>query len=68
MGATVRNAGSYIERLKLNAEKEELARSVMGKMSVEQLSDFMSFYHMMAQICSETLERKLNGIVNDPDS
>jgi hypothetical protein len=65
MGATVRNAGSYIERLKLNGEKEKLARSVMGKMSVEQLSDMMSFYHMMGQICSEVLERKLNGIVND---
>jgi len=61
----VRNAGSYIERLKLNGEKEKLARSVMGKMSVEQLSDMMSFYHMMGQICSEVLERKLNGIVND---
>lgn len=65
MGATVRNAGSYIEKLKLNGEKEKLARSVMGKMSVEQLSDLMSFYHMMGQICSEVLERKLNGIVND---
>jgi hypothetical protein len=65
MGATVRNADSYIERLKLNGEKEKLARSVMGKMSVEQLSDMMSFYHMMGQICSEVLERKLNGIVND---
>jgi len=45
MGATVRNAGSYIERLKFNEEKEKLARSVMGKMTVEQLSDLMSFYH-----------------------
>ncbi|KAB1211237.1 Protein NtpR [Morella rubra] len=49
-------------------ERRVSKESVMGKMSVEQLSDFMSFYHMMAQICSETLERKLNGIVNDPDS
>lgn len=65
MGATVRNGGSYIERLKLNGEKEKMARSVMGKMSVEQLSDMMSFYHMMGQICSEVLERKLNDIVND---
>ncbi|KAF5457478.1 hypothetical protein F2P56_021578 [Juglans regia] len=65
MGATVRNAGSYIERLKLNAEKERLARLVMGKMTVEQLSDLMSFYHMLGQICSEVLEKKLSGIVND---
>ncbi|ONI17227.1 hypothetical protein PRUPE_3G147100 [Prunus persica] len=67
MGATVRNAGSYIERLKLNEERERLARNVMGKMSVEQLSDLLAFYHMMGQICSEVLERKLNGIVNDID-
>lgn len=65
MGATVRNGGSYIERLKLNEERERVAKNVMGKMSVEQLSDLMSFYHMMGQICSEVLERKLNGIVNE---
>lgn len=65
MGATVRNASSYMERLKLNEERERLARSVMGKMSAEQLSDLMSFYHMMGQICSEVLEKKLHGIVND---
>ena len=65
MGATVRNGGSYIEKLKLNEERERLARNVIGKMSVEQLSDLMSFYHMMGQICSEVLERKLNGIVHD---
>ncbi|KAL0395917.1 UNVERIFIED_CONTAM: putative glutamine amidotransferase GAT1 [Sesamum calycinum] len=65
MGATVRNASSYLERLKLNEEKEQLARKVMGKMPVEQLSDLMSFYHMMGQICSEVLERKLHGIVSE---
>ncbi|KAK3426314.1 putative glutamine amidotransferase GAT1_2.1 [Eucalyptus grandis] len=65
MGATVRNAGSYIERLKLNEEREKMARNVIGKMSVEQLSDLISFYRMMEQICSEVLERKLQGIVND---
>lgn len=61
----MRNGGSYIEKLKLNEERERLARNVIGKMSVEQLSDLMSFYHMMGQICSEVLERKLNGIVHD---
>ncbi|GFZ18927.1 class I glutamine amidotransferase-like superfamily protein [Actinidia rufa] len=65
MGATVRNASSYLNRLKLNEERESLARKVMGKMSVEQISDLMSFYHMMGQICSEMLERKLHGIVNE---
>lgn len=65
MGATVRNAGSYKQRLKLNEERERLARDVMGKMSVEQLSDLLAFYHMMGKICSEVVERKLNGIVND---
>ena len=35
MGATVRNAGSYIERLRMNEEREDLAKNVMGKMSVE---------------------------------
>lgn len=65
MGATVRNAGSYIGRLKLNEEREKMARIAIGKMSVEQLSDLISFYKMMEQICSEVLERKLQGIVND---
>ena len=65
MGATVRNSSSIFERLKLNEDRERLARSVMGKMSVEQLSDLMSFYHMMGQICSEVLERNLHGIVNE---
>ncbi|PIN01875.1 Gamma-glutamyl-gamma-aminobutyrate hydrolase [Handroanthus impetiginosus] len=65
MGATVRNASSFLEKLQLNEEKEKLARNIMGKMSVEQLSDLMSFYHMMGQICSEVLERKLQGIVNE---
>lgn len=65
MGATVRNSSSYIKKLKLNEEREKLARNVMGKMSVEQLSDLMSFYHMMGQICSEVLERKLHDLVNE---
>ncbi|KAG6742011.1 hypothetical protein POTOM_055293 [Populus tomentosa] len=64
MGATVRNAGSYIERLRMNEEREDLAKNVMGKMSAEQLSDLLSFYHMMGHIFSEVLDRKLNGIVH----
>ncbi|KAF8399075.1 hypothetical protein HHK36_014941 [Tetracentron sinense] len=65
MGATVRNASSYIGKLKKNEEREMIARKVMGKMSVEQLSDLMSFYHMMGQICSEVLDRKLHDIVTE---
>ncbi|KAK8636767.1 hypothetical protein V6N13_124505 [Hibiscus sabdariffa] len=61
MGATVRNGSHYLEKLKLNQGRERLARNVIGKMSVEQLSQLMSFYHMMGQICSDVLERKLNG-------
>ncbi|XP_059670733.1 LEAF RUST 10 DISEASE-RESISTANCE LOCUS RECEPTOR-LIKE PROTEIN KINASE-like 2.7 [Cornus florida] len=53
MGATVRNASSYLDRLELNGERERLARNMMGKMSVEQLSDLTSFYHMMGRVCSE---------------
>ncbi|KAL1318953.1 hypothetical protein HN51_071238 [Arachis hypogaea] len=63
MGATVRNAGSYVERLKLNEEREKMARNVMGKMPVEQLSDLLSFYHTMAQICSQVLETKIHDLV-----
>ncbi|MED6187689.1 hypothetical protein PIB30_078831 [Stylosanthes scabra] len=63
MGATVRNAGSYVERLKLNEEREKMARNVMGKMTVEQLSDLLSFYHTMAQICSQVLETKIHDLV-----
>ncbi|GMJ09659.1 hypothetical protein like AT5G38200 [Hibiscus trionum] len=45
----------HIEKLKLNQGRERLARKVMGKMSVEQLSQLVSLYHMMAQICSQVL-------------
>ncbi|CAA0820879.1 Class I glutamine amidotransferase-like superfamily protein [Striga hermonthica] len=65
MGATVRNASSYLERLRVKEGREKLARNVMGNMTVEQLSDLMSFYNMMGQICSEVLDRKLHGIVNE---
>ncbi|CAK8542643.1 unnamed protein product [Lathyrus sativus] len=67
MGATVRNAGSYIERLKQNEEREKMARRVMDKMSIEHLSELLSFYHTMGQISSEVLEKKIHGIVNDTD-
>lgn len=34
MGATVRNASSYMEKLKLNEEREILARVEMEKMEI----------------------------------
>lgn len=64
MGATLRNGCSYLEKLKMNEEREVLARKIMGNMSVEQLSDLKSFYNMMGQICSQVLETKLQHIVN----
>ena len=65
MGATVRNGSSYFQRLKMNEERERAAKNLMTKMSVEQLSELMSFYRMMGQICSELLDQKLRDIVND---
>lgn len=66
MGATVRNASSFLERLNLNQGRERVARNIMGKMSIEQLSDLRSFYHMMEQISSEVLEKKLQEqLVNE---
>lgn len=64
MGATVRNASAYRERLKMNEERERAARIIMRKMSIGQLSDLISFYHMMGKICSEALEIKLQDSVN----
>ncbi|KAK7271637.1 hypothetical protein RJT34_27701 [Clitoria ternatea] len=64
MGATVRNGGSYVERVKMNEGREKMAREVMGKMSVEQLSELLSFYHTMEQICSQVLDKMLHDLVN----
>uniref|UniRef100_A0A7N2KLU7 Uncharacterized protein n=1 Tax=Quercus lobata TaxID=97700 RepID=A0A7N2KLU7_QUELO len=58
MGATVRNSSMYLERLMKNEERERLARIIMEKMSIEQLSDLMSLYEMMGQKCSEELRDK----------
>uniref|UniRef100_J3KW92 Glutamine amidotransferase domain-containing protein n=1 Tax=Oryza brachyantha TaxID=4533 RepID=J3KW92_ORYBR len=66
MGATVRNASGYLNRLKLNEGREAAARALMAKMSVEQLSDLASFYHIMGNICSEVLDRKLHSAAPAP--
>ncbi|GMP59018.1 hypothetical protein CsSME_00022463 [Camellia sinensis var. sinensis] len=67
MGATVRNSSVYIDRLRMmrmvNEERERVARTIMAKMSIDQLSDLSSFYHLMSQICSDALDRKLNGLI-----
>ncbi|KAG8053512.1 hypothetical protein GUJ93_ZPchr0001g30934 [Zizania palustris] len=66
MGATVRNASGYLNRLKLNTQREAAARALMAKMSVDQLSDLASFYNTMANICSEVLDRKLHSAAPAP--
>ncbi|KAI3946436.1 hypothetical protein MKX01_017652 [Papaver californicum] len=65
MGATVRNSSSFLERLKMHEGREKVARNIMGKMSIEQLSDLVSFYHMMGKISSEVLEKKLQELVSE---
>ncbi|XP_050372011.1 putative glutamine amidotransferase GAT1_2.1 [Argentina anserina] len=64
MGATVRNASAYMERMKMGEERERVARAIIGKMSIEQISELMSFYRIMTQICSDSLEK----MITDPAS
>ncbi|PKU85371.1 putative glutamine amidotransferase GAT1_2.1 [Dendrobium catenatum] len=59
MGATVRNSTSYLQMLKKKQERETMARNIMSKMSVVQLSELLSFYNMMGVVCTEVLERKI---------
>lgn len=65
MGATVRNSSMYPERLMKNEEKERVARILMEKMSIEQLSDLMSLCQMMGRNCSEELEKKLQDLMKE---
>ncbi|KAM3740833.1 hypothetical protein ACB098_08G129200 [Castanea mollissima] len=65
MGATVRNSSMYLERLIKNEERERVARIIMEKMSIEQLSDLMSLYQMMGRKCSEELEKKLQDLMKE---
>ncbi|KMT18587.1 hypothetical protein BVRB_2g027190 [Beta vulgaris subsp. vulgaris] len=64
VGATVRNVFAYFDKCKVQEDKENLAKEIMDKMSLEQLTDLMAFYHSMSQTCSEVLERKLCNFVN----
>ncbi|EPS59812.1 hypothetical protein M569_14990, partial [Genlisea aurea] len=59
MGATVRNASSYLEKLRVKEERGKLARNLMEKMPVGQLADLHQFYRTMAQMCSEVMDKKL---------
>ncbi|KAL4611820.1 hypothetical protein ACB092_08G153300 [Castanea dentata] len=65
MGATVRNSSMYLERLMKNEERERVARIIMEKMSIEQLSDLLSLYQMMGRKCSEELEKKLQDLMKE---
>uniref|UniRef100_A0A7N0TJP8 Uncharacterized protein n=1 Tax=Kalanchoe fedtschenkoi TaxID=63787 RepID=A0A7N0TJP8_KALFE len=47
-----------LEGIKLKENKEKLVRNILSKMTVEQLSDLVSFHHMMAQICSSKVSRR----------
>jgi hypothetical protein len=59
VGATIRNGSSYAQKMKMNQVREKAARTMMSNMSVEQLTDLVSFYGLMHQICSETMDRKM---------
>ncbi|XP_020153305.1 putative glutamine amidotransferase GAT1_2.1 [Aegilops tauschii subsp. strangulata] len=59
MGATVRNASAYMNRLKVSEEREAAARALMAKMSVAQLASLAAFYRAMGNVCSEVLDAKL---------
>ncbi|VAH56289.1 unnamed protein product [Triticum turgidum subsp. durum] len=59
MGATVRNASGYMNRLKVSDEREAAARALMAKMSVAQLASLAAFYRAMGNVCSEVLDAKL---------
>ncbi|XP_044974603.1 putative glutamine amidotransferase GAT1_2.1 [Hordeum vulgare subsp. vulgare] len=59
MGATVRNASGYMNRLKVSEEREAAARALMAKMSVAQLASLAAFYRAMGNACSEVLDGKL---------
>ncbi|XP_041011885.1 putative glutamine amidotransferase GAT1_2.1 [Juglans microcarpa x Juglans regia] len=54
MGATVRNASLCAQRL-------------MERMSIAQLSELMSIYRLMRQICSEALEKKVQDLMIEED-
>ncbi|XP_061357740.1 putative glutamine amidotransferase GAT1_2.1 [Gastrolobium bilobum] len=65
VGATIRNGSVFTHKLKMYQVREKVATTMMANMSVEQLSEMMSFYGLMRQICSETLERKMHDLLQE---
>ncbi|KAK7301595.1 hypothetical protein RJT34_12462 [Clitoria ternatea] len=65
VGATIRNGSIYIHKLQMNQMREKVARTMMANMSIEQLSDMMSFHGLICQICSDTLERKMHELYHE---
>ncbi|XP_027364783.1 putative glutamine amidotransferase GAT1_2.1 [Abrus precatorius] len=65
VGATVRNGSVYTHKLKMNQVREKVARTMMATMSIEQLSELMSFYGSMRQICYDTLESKMHELYEE---
>lgn len=65
MGATMRNGGSFTQKLRPDEDKQRKAMNIMKKMNVERLSELIAFYTLMGKISSEVLERKLNGSLDD---
>ncbi|XP_019083198.1 PREDICTED: uncharacterized protein LOC109125635 [Camelina sativa] len=65
MGATMRNGGSFTEKLRLDEEKQRKSMNIMKKMNVERLSELITFYQLMGKISSEVLERKLHASANE---
>ncbi|RID74584.1 hypothetical protein BRARA_B01676 [Brassica rapa] len=65
MGATMRNGGSFTQKLRLDEDKQRKAMNIMKRMNVERLSELIAFYTLMGKISREVLERKLNGSLDD---
>ncbi|KAL5070512.1 hypothetical protein RYX36_021399 [Vicia faba] len=63
VGATYRNGSSYAQKMKMNQMREKAARNMMSNMSVEQLTELVTFYGLMHQICSEKIDRKMNELL-----
>ncbi|KAF3538031.1 hypothetical protein F2Q69_00020022 [Brassica cretica] len=54
MGATMRNGGSFTQKLRLDEDKQRKAMDIMKKMNVERLSELIAFYTLMGKISSES--------------
>lgn len=68
-GPTVRNAYACMKQLKMSEQREKVAKAIIAKMSIEQISDLMSFYRISSRICTDDLETKFHDLLlnNDAD-